>query len=283
MKKIFKIASVFCFLSLLVSCGDEDQVVYDVDNGQARVGFVERSGNLPVFEEGVYSYNVQVGVTNRVNYDRTINLQINQELTTALPSQYSIDQATLKIPAGQFVGNVKITGNYQALPALVKQRLVFDIASVQDQNAIDPQNSRFFLFIFRACEIVRDEFVGTYNAVETPGNYQYEVVATAGTAPNELVLNNVYDVDPDSKTTIFINNDVANPVVSYPTPVFNGTNASVAANMLVTSYSTYGPLFLVGSTGSTFDSCEKRITLQFRALVAAGSFGAATVVLTKVD
>lgn len=281
MKKFLKTATLFCFLGLLSSCGDEDQVHYADDNGFALAGLTTNSGNLPLFEDPTRTrvYEVEVGVTNKVGYDRVIDIEIVDELTTATDAMYDIDEATLIIPANSYVGKIKVTAVYDAFTPLVKEQLVFDIVSVQDQNRLDPLRSRFFLTMFQACDVVMEDFYGTYTAVED-GTYIYDVEVTPGEQPFELILSNIYDLDPESKTHIFLTEDVANPVVTYPTPLFNGSNADVAANFLVPTYSGYSPVYLNG-VGGSFDSCEKTITISFNLRVPQGQFALSTVVMTK--
>jgi len=278
MKKYFKITSLFIFTALLVSCGDESKDILNVDSNKALVSFVEVEYNLPAFEDPTseYTLEVEVGVTNRVNYDRAITLNINDELTTATPDQYTIDQSSLIIPAGQFVSKIKIKANYNAIDPGVNETLVFDIVSVQDQTSVDPLASRTTVNLFQACPIVRDEFIGTYDAFQEGDTYTVNV--TAGTAANELTLSNIENISPSSTTTIFLNDDVANPQVTYPTPAY----PDGLTNYLVADISGYGAAYLVGSSGS-FDSCAKTITINYQIGVSAGFFSATSVVLTKRD
>jgi len=278
MKKYFKITSLVLFTALFASCGDESKDILDVDSNKALVSFVNGESNLPAFEDPSleYTLEVEVGVTNRVNYDRVVTLAINEELTTATPDQYSIDASSLIIPAGQFVSKIKIKANYDVIEAGAVETLVFDLVSVQDQTNIDPLASRTTINLFQACPIVRDEFIGTYDAFQDGDTYTVNV--TAGDAANELTLSNVENISPSSRTTIFINDDVANPQVTYPSPAY----PDGLTNYLVADISGYGPAYLVGSSGD-FDSCAKTITINYNISVSAGSFAATTVVLTKRD
>jgi len=278
MKKYFKITSLFLFAALVSSCGDESKDILDVDSNKALVSFVNVESNLPAFEEAglEYTLEVEVGVTNRVNYDRVVTLAINEELTTATPDQYTIDQSSLVIPAGQFVSKIKIKAFYDQIAPLTNETLVFDIVSVQDMTNINPLASRTTINLFQACPIIRDEFIGTYDALQEGDTYTVNV--TAGVAANELTLSNIENISPSSRTTIFLNDDVANPQVTYPTPSYpDGTT-----NYLVADISGYGPAYVVGSSGS-FNSCAKTIEINYSIAVSAGTFAATKVVLTKRD
>jgi len=275
MKNYFKITSLFLFTVFLSSCGDESKDILDVDSGNALVRFVDLDANLPAFEDPALDYTLllEVGVTNKVNYDRAVTIAVNEELSTATPDQYEIDQSTLVIPAGEFVAKIKIKAKYTAIDPGVRESLILDLVSVQDQSNMDPLAVRAKVNLFQACPIVRDEFIGTYSALQE-GDV-YTVNATAGAAANELTLSNIDNQSPSSVTTIFLNDDVANPQVTYPTPSYpDGTT-----NYLV-DISPYGPGYLVG-TASSFDSCAKTITLNYNISVSAGSFAGTRVVLTK--
>lgn len=275
MKKfLIKSTALLLFAGFITGC-EADKIVYDVDNGQALASFVGEESNLAAFEGETGVVEVQVGVTNRVNYDRAIQVSINEEFSTADPSQYTIDQSTLVIPANEFVGNIRITANSEDLTT-AKEVLVLDLNSIQDGNAVDQQKNQYAVYMFRACPIVRDEFLGTYNAVED-GASQYQIGVTAGEASNELVLSNVWEVGPQSETHIFLGDDVANPVVTYP-PAFPPNESNYLFD-----HPTYGPAYVNGiEAGSSFDSCNKIITINFRVTVGAGSFTPTNIVMTKI-
>jgi hypothetical protein len=277
-KYFFKITTLLLFVAALTSCED-DKVIYDVDNGQSLVGFNTFSANVPAFDdtEPVYVYELEVGTTNKVNYDRKVVLAINTNLTTANPSQYSIDESTSVIRAGEYTSKIRIVGNFEALPAVEKKQLVFDLVSVQDSDVVNTQNSRFTIYLFRACPIVRDEFLGTYNADEAGDKYQ--VVATAGAAANEILLSNIANIDPSSVTHVFLGNDVANPQLTFP-----GNYPNTEINYLapaVPGNEQYGKVYVNGANTSRFDSCLKTITLTYNLAVSAGTFTASTIVMTK--
>lgn len=277
MKKYFKIASLFLFAGLIASCEDESKDILNPDGPQARVGFVDTTPNVPSFEDPAleFTYILEVGVTNRVNYDRAVTLQLNQELSTATPDQYTIDApSTYIIPAGQFTTSIKIIGHYDALEQGVKETLVFDLVSVQGQTSVEPLQTRSTVSIFRACPVVRDEFLGDYTAVEA--GETYTITATAGAADNELILSNVGNYSPSSETHVFLSGDLADPRLTYPARAYplGLTNYLVDINP-------YGRAYFVGTTGSTYDSCLKTITIGYKVTVSLGSFDPSTIFLTK--
>ena len=273
MKKFaFKIVALVLFSGMMVSC-DEDIVQNDADGSNTLAGFVNSSGTLPVFEDGVFSYDVEVGVSTKSDVNRTIDLDINTALTTALPAEYTIDAATYIVPAGSFVGKIKVTGHFNGLTPLVTKFLVFDLSGV-DGAHISNENKRFSLALFQACPFAIEDFVGTYDAIrDNNPSLQYEVVVTLGTEPNQLVLKNIHGSYPSSMTKITLNGNLGNPLISYPAWQTN----------FIYTHPTYGAVGLDPNPNvpSKFDTCGLTMTLNYRLRVSAGTFAPNVVKLTK--
>lgn len=278
-KLISKVVALVLFSGMLTACGEQDNVQLDVDSAQSVVGFNTLSSNLPAWapELPQYTLEVIVGATNRVNYDREVVIDINEELTDALPAEYTIDQSSLVIPAGDFVAKIKIRAFYNEIPPLVKHKLVFDLVSVEGQDILLTDKNRHVVSLFRACPIERDNFTGTYEAIEDGDTANsYYVESTPGTAANELLLSNVWNVDPESVTHVFLGSDVANPNIIWPVDYLD--------NLLVNSlppYESYGKLYIAG-TGGSFDSCTGNMVLKFSARFVTGSFAPTVLVLNKL-
>lgn len=143
-------------------------------------GFNESEANLPAFAEGsentVY---VEVGVTNKVDYDRTFTVEIEGLLTTATPDMYTIDPVMV-IPAGEYVGKLKITANYANLPETAQRLLSINLVSVQDADSYNDQMLNVGVYIFRGC-IIQAE--GNYTG-EASGNgaaSSFDATLTRGT------------------------------------------------------------------------------------------------------
>jgi hypothetical protein len=190
---ILKITALVLFTGTMVSC-DEDKIVYDVDNGQSLVGFVEANADVLAMPpaDGENIYEIEVGATDRVNYDRVVTLSINEESTTALPSEYTIDAPeTWVIPAGQFTTKIKIKTNYDAIGSNERQ-LVFDLVSVQDQDLVDPFKTRLALTLYKYCpKAVATEYVGTITTQGVSGA-SYVVKPLATGALNEYTVTNMW-------------------------------------------------------------------------------------------
>ncbi|AWH85194.1 hypothetical protein HYN59_08695 [Flavobacterium album] len=235
MKKYLSKIVVFALLVGVLSSCEEDKIVYKGD-GQSLVGFNTAAGNLKTYDPqestNPSEIIVEVGSTKKVNYDRTVQVVINDELTDALPSQYTIDQSTFVIPAGEFTAKIKITGHYDALTD-IKQTLTLDLISVQDQDIFDAKRARYTVSIYRVCprdipltytgyvtgEVggATEEFTvtfvptadaATYNVANLWGNF---VSGATGSNydgqypyPAKLVINcdNTVDITPDSNSQV---------------------------------------------------------------------------------
>jgi hypothetical protein len=261
MKNYFlKITALVLFTGAMVSC-DEDKIVYNVDNGQSLVGFVESDAEIPAMpaDETEFVYEIEVGTTNRVNYDRTVTLSINEEATTALPSDYTIDApATWVIPAGQFTSKIKVKTNYDAIGTNEKL-LVFDLVSVQDQNNVDPFKTRIALTLYRWCpKEIAAAYVGSVITSGLEGD-SYDVVPAATGNLNEYIVKNMWG-DLVATAT-----GSAQYKGQYP---YNASFKIKCDNtVVVTGISNYAS----GGTG-TFDEATKRINLTLNQGVFQDAF-----------
>lgn len=147
MKKYIYI--LFASLGMLVSC-EEDLVIYDNVNGYATAQITNGAEQtLPVPDTGDAAI-IEVGVSTISDEDRSIVISIDEELTTAQPSEYDIDQSTLVIPAGSFVGQVVVNANFDAIPETGLTALVLNLDNVEGSDALDGTLTHKINF-FRFC------------------------------------------------------------------------------------------------------------------------------------
>jgi len=252
MKKYFlKITTLFLFVAVLSSC-DEDKVFFN--NKQSLVGFNGVSANLPAYsvdDNRVFTLKVEVGSSEKVNYDRTFAISINDKFTTATPAQYVLQQTSLVIPANQYVGTIDITGVYDALPANYDEVLLsLDLVSVQDSDVVNPEKTNYTISLYRSCEI------------EIPLVYAGTITgAGSATAPYDVTFTKVEGADNTWAADNFWGDFVAGATGDdsyagqYPYP---GTLRIKCNNaVLVTGTSSNG----AGGTG-TFNPTTKVITLK---------------------
>jgi hypothetical protein len=165
MKKITLFLMTFALLGL-TSCDDEDAQVFNPSDGDLAYFTKATAGKLPIREENVTgSYFIEVGSTTKSNVDRQIEVSIITESTTADPSMYTIDPATLVIPAGEYVGKIKVSSSYAALPPIGETAvLALKLNSVDGTEIVTEQGSDMFaLSMFKSCAI--DNFPTTYNVL----------------------------------------------------------------------------------------------------------------------
>jgi hypothetical protein len=270
MKNILKSALFLCVTVLSLGSCEEDKVIFDSRNGESIAAFRTAAYSLPVTEEGVSSIELVVDVTTVSNVDRAIAIEIAPE-TTALPNEYTLDQATLVVPAGQYNGLIKITGHFDELPALTVRQLVINLEDVAGARLVDGTTTAT-ITLSQSCPVIRDQLIGTYDAIETPGPYAYVCEVTAGAGPNDLIVSNVWDADPNSVTKISLSSNPLNTTVTLP----------VYTENYLYNNTQYGAAYVEANGGASFvDPCTSTITLKFRIRVSAGTFAPNVLVLTK--
>lgn len=153
-----------CFLLILISCDENDnRVVFDVNNGQPLANIVNgTTQTLPVPDAGATAL-VQVGVSTVSDSDRTISVSIDTEASTADPTAYSLNQSTLVIPAGSFVGNVEIDANFSGIPEVGLVSVVVNLDNVEGQDVVFQGTQSQTINLFRFCEFTNGStFLGDY-------------------------------------------------------------------------------------------------------------------------
>jgi len=150
MKNIFKLSSLFLFVGILTSC-EEDKVMFSSSVDMAK--FEATSIQFPVSpSEG--TLELEVSVTETSNAARSISVSVN-EASEALPAFYTIDSATLVVPAGEYIGKITITGNFDEVPEAGSYSLILNLDSVEGAQ-IDPNNNTVSVAIFRVCPTEED-------------------------------------------------------------------------------------------------------------------------------
>ncbi|WP_298761945.1 DUF1735 domain-containing protein [uncultured Psychroserpens sp.] len=120
---ILKLTLALLVVFSYTSC-EEDLIVFDADGGQSSLSLSTDSQTIE-FCEG--SEDIVVESTIRTSADRTFNLMLNADLTTADPSEYSISSTSVTIPAGEFVGSTTVTIDFTAIPDGASRILAYDL------------------------------------------------------------------------------------------------------------------------------------------------------------
>ncbi|AWG23766.1 hypothetical protein [Flavobacterium kingsejongi] len=147
--KNIKLFLILSLLALFTGC-DEDQVIFDNQNGFAQSAFGAVGQNYGVFDDGSRVAEVRVDVTTVSSVDRTIAVSVNAAKSTATPAMYTIESTSLFVPAGANNGYIKVTGHYDAIPAFQIFRLVLDLTDVAGTH-VDPALSEHTIILQQAC------------------------------------------------------------------------------------------------------------------------------------
>jgi hypothetical protein len=160
MKKIIYLALAVVFLQ---SCDRTEAPFYDVDGGQALAAFNITAQTLPVADTGGTA-EILVGVTTKSNVDRAVNITIDPS-STAAAAEYTIDPASLVVPAGEFVARVKLNGNFNEIPVTGLTQVVLNLEGVEGAILDNETTGRLqhAVNLFRFCPFENGStFLGDY-------------------------------------------------------------------------------------------------------------------------
>ena len=154
--KIFIIClSVFT----IMSCEDAEETVYSGNEGdQAFVGFSEETYNLQIEldAEGTLIIPVESSATRSV--DRTYNVSIIAESTTAAANTYSLP-ATVTIPANEYIGNLEING-FDNDVEITPETLTIQLEGIDEASATGFTVAE--ISVYQVCPIPEDFMIGEY-------------------------------------------------------------------------------------------------------------------------
>lgn len=161
MKKIYIL--LIALTAFLITGCQNDPIVY---SGPEFVSFDTKSINRTIKkgEDGIVE--IKAGVTKTSKEDRTFNIAVDAANTTAVEgTDYSFVTQKITIPAGEYVGTLKIKGNYDNLtPEGVKLTLKLEGGETTLQagttTSITINLTRFF-------EITMDWLTGSWAAQDT--------------------------------------------------------------------------------------------------------------------
>jgi len=171
MKK--SILTLFVLLCLM-ACGEEEVIVFDVDNGQTLLAFNGSSSvDLPVTADGNSSITLEVGVTTRSDTERTYSVTVDPASTASI-AEYTTG-SSISIPAGAFVGSLEVIGNFDAVPDGVTNTLILNLE--ESSGAILGGNNQVTINIFRFCP---SELAVEFNWVASGFVYQGSPLGDGG-------------------------------------------------------------------------------------------------------
>lgn len=193
MKKVFLLISLAV---LFIACdSDSLRVVYDTENGQTFVSFNSPSANLPIIIDETGSVDIQVNVSTSSDTERSFQVEVVPESTTAPNGSYSFN-SNVVIPAGQFIGTLTINGvdeNVETTPTVLTLR-------ISEGNDFVASSRTIRVSVFQVCPIPDEYFVGTYLMEQISGTSPFgitafgtQVVEVTRKGPTTRTFNYSYD------------------------------------------------------------------------------------------
>ncbi|PQJ30830.1 hypothetical protein BST92_02290 [Nonlabens arenilitoris] len=108
MKKIKYISLALAFIAALSSCDETEPIIYN-GGGDALITFSQSQYNLEIVIDDVGDLEVPVNASTLSSEDRTFNIEVVMDGTTALDGSYSV-ASSVTIPANQYQGTFTING-----------------------------------------------------------------------------------------------------------------------------------------------------------------------------
>lgn len=196
------------------------------------------------------------------------DLVVNYTITDIQGSSAALEISAF-VPAGSRVGSFTVL-NPEVLTS--DAEFVVTLTSTdREKVAIGFPDTGIQSVTFKIETLDFSDYFGTYNTVENSfeGEFNYETTITQGDEPNELIITNVYGVDTDSQTSVFVN---ADGTLSFP---------AFEDNFLYTA--TGGIQRFVEGLSGTADACSGEIVINFnlRSGPTSTSTGPYNIVLTR--
>jgi hypothetical protein len=169
-----KIIGIFALSALLFACDTTDETSL---SGRTDTIYIAETGNsvINITNQNVQNATFDVQVSNRTSSDRFFDVLVDDS-STAIEGTYTIDTATLKIPANQLSGTVTINGNYDNTlqPSTGSELLVLNLTGLDGLQTTNPETvltkKQVTVTINRDCinpvELPSDLFVGSYTLTE---------------------------------------------------------------------------------------------------------------------
>lgn len=168
MKNINKLfLAVIALATLMVSCEDHENPVFDNVNGSTLVSFSNTSYDLPVVIDATGSVDIPVNVSTVSNADRSFNITVDTDASTAIVGSYNVP-SSVTIPAGAYTGTLTVTGTDIAG---VDTNALFLVISI-DGDASFAAGPDATLSVFQVCPIPDDYMVGTYEISDNQTVFQ---------------------------------------------------------------------------------------------------------------
>lgn len=154
MKKILVLLTI---VGVLFSCSENESKIYNGE--QTLVYFGEDTAELLIEIDATGQLIVPVNASTLSSADRTVNIEVNVDDTTADSQNYTVP-ATVTIPAGEYSGDLVIDGE-DITAETTPELLVLRISSFSDASAVI-SSQELEISVLQYCPIPSTSFVGNY-------------------------------------------------------------------------------------------------------------------------
>ena len=284
MKKYIVLTVALVAGLLLESCGDEDVVIFDNENGQTLVKFAQSNVDLPVVFDSTAETEYVVEVSTVSSSDRTVSVNVvnTGAEDEADAAQFNV-ASSVTIPAGEYTGTLAFTGIDAGIEIGETKVVTLAIGGIDGSSDVNLDATPLTISMFQVCPVEEDFFIGDYQLTTTATGIFGTTVFPQGTvtitqgasSPDARVFN--AQIYPDLGT--FGNIDFNFTLVCGTVVVAGGQVTGVGCGGTST---TIGPSSGVGAYTAGDDST---ITIDFADDEGGASCGAqvnAQIVLTKL-
>jgi hypothetical protein len=246
MKKLIISLSVIA-LTFFSSCSEDDS-----NNIPEAYFFTNETASFAVNDDGGAFIELEISSTQKSSVDRTFTVAVDlgSSSENLQASMFSLESNQVVIPAGSFVANIKLFGNYEALPEVESVDLVVKIAD--SEEALSDKSS-VKVNMYRFC---------------TPENVSLGFVFDVYASETSWVVKN------PSGVTLYSGGPYANnsAPLTVPLELCSGTYA-------ITVNDSYGDGMFDGAVNGSFTLTQNGVTLA----TGGGNFGNSTTVNFTVN
>ena len=262
-----KILIGFMALTALIGCSDLEDVKYN--DSQAFVAFQRNVYDLKVPLNSTKALDLLFEASNKVDFDRTYQLEIVATETDANPATYTLP-STVTIPANSYTGTLTITGTDGGLVDVNVKKLTLRVSGLNENESTD--SDKVVINILEFCPVVVDEFVGDFSSNTFWNGPAVHTVSENG--ENALAIED------------FFTDDAENPDWEFTYDAENNNNISFDERNTGFFSSANGGFIWVRMTSgsvSNIDACTGKITIYATYFIPnVGSYPPATETFTKL-
>ena len=156
MKKYKILGLLILTLALFSSCEENENKIWN--RSQSLVDFNTNSASLPVTISGTGSVEIQFDCTASSSEDRTFQVKLNEDLTTANSENFSFD-TTVTIPANAYNATLVVNGVDTEGLTTDPKKIVIDIV---DNDSLLIGSESLEISIYMVCPVEATKFTGNY-------------------------------------------------------------------------------------------------------------------------